>query len=111
MDFNPIEEQLRCMEHIINLAVKAFLYTIDEEGGHNIEDKGTDFDSNVWQHHGPYGRLRNIITVITCTPQRHEEFAKLTQEALPNETTLSPIIANQTRWNSDLKAIKRALQL
>ena len=55
--------------------------------------------------------MRNIITFITCTPQRREEFAKLTQEALPNETAFSPIIANQTRWNSDFKAIKRALQL
>ena len=44
-----MEQRLRCMGHIINLAVKAFLYGIDKESGNDIEERGTDFDSNVWR--------------------------------------------------------------
>jgi len=58
-----------------------------------------------------HGKLRNIITYICWTPKRREEFAKITQEAQPEETAFQPIAANLTRWNSDFKALKRALRL
>ena len=55
--------------------------------------------------------MRNLITFITCTPQRREEFNCLTQEDQPDSTSYQPLTPNQTRWNSDFTAIKRALQL
>ena len=64
-----------------------------------------------WRVRGPYGRLRNIITYICWTPQRRGEFAALVQDALPEETAFQLIAANLTRWNSDFKTIKWALQV
>ena len=39
-----------------------------------------------WRQHGPYGRLRNIITYICWTPQRRDEFIQLTREFPPDTT-------------------------
>lgn len=35
----------------------------------------------------------------------------MTQEASPDTTAFLPIAANQTRWNSDYRAINRAIEL
>lgn len=43
--------------------------------------------------------------------QRRGESVELGQDALPEKTAFQPIAANLTRWNSDIKTIKRALQL
>ena len=103
---------MRCIGHVINLVVKAFVY------GQDFMDTNDDTNStenldlyDQWRKRGPYGKLRNIITYISWTPQRRKEFAKITQEAQPEATAFQPIAANLTRWNSDFKALKRALQL
>ena len=108
--FDPVEHRLRCIGHVINLAVKAFLYVanLDLIGRHDKDEKE---DLWNWRVCGPYGRLRNIITYVCWTPQRRDEFAELVLEASPDESAFQPIAANLTRWNSDFKAIKRALQL
>ena len=115
--FNPVEHRLRCIGHVINLVVKAFLYgassgevQIDIDSDTSIDEDSTT-QIAFWRKRGPYGRLRNVITYICWTPQRREEFSRLTHEATPDETAFQPITANLTRWNSDYKAIKRALQL
>lgn len=125
--FDPKQKRLRCFGHIINLVVKAFLYGKDP----GIEDdddidmmlgKKENMDGNLdsmteteqllyWRKRGPYGRLRNIITFICRTPQRREDFAKLTRETSPDIKVFAPIAANDTRWNGDFRAIKRALEL
>jgi len=110
--FDPIESRLRCVGHVINLVVKAFLYGQEFVSTNDVANDEEDLDLYAqWRKRGPYGRLRNIITYICWTPQRREEFAKITQEAQPEETAFQPIAANLTRWNSDFKALKRALQL
>jgi len=102
--FNPEESRLRYIGHVINLVVKAFLY------GYEVEkDALLEASSSIWRKRGPYGKLRNVITYICWSPQRREEFTLITQEALPEETAFQPIAANLTRWNSDFKALKRAL--
>ena len=108
IDFNPVESRLRCIGHVINLVVKAFLYGQDFINSNSQSSKDP---FNQWQQQGPYGKLQYIITYICWTPQRQEEFAKITQEGQLEETTFQPIAANLTRWNSDFKALKRALQL
>ena len=72
-DFNPIEQRLRCMGHVINLVVQAFLHSTDIEE----EGKVAGLQASDWRKRGTYGRLRNIITYITWTPQRREEFTRL----------------------------------
>ena len=90
--FDPVEHRLQCFGHIINLAVKAFLLGLKE-------DKG------------PYSRLKAVITYICWTPQRRNEFKKIAQTDSPFETAFLPITNNVTRWNSDFRAIKRAIRL
>ena len=108
--FDPVEHRLRCIGHVTNLVVKAFLYGANLDLiGRNNKDEVEDLWN--WRVRRPYGRLRNIITYICWTPQRRDEFAELVQDALPEETAFQPIAANLPRWNSDFKAIKRALQL
>lgn len=118
--FHWQEKRLRCFGHIINLIVKAFLYgtnsntlLIVEPDSSNLETSPEELDTRLdhWRQHGPYGRLRNIITYICWTPQRREEFIQLTQQSSPDTTAFLPIAANQTRWNSDYHAINRALEL
>ena len=112
--FDYQERRLRCFGHIINLVVKAFLYVVDTTNTESLDrEKGKEADLlfEYWRQRGPYSRLRNIITYICWTPQRREEFIHLTRESCPDTTAFLPIAANQTRWNSDYRAINRALEL
>lgn len=107
VSFDVKEHRLRCIGHVINLVVKAFLYGIESDH----EMPNLDEPSTFWRRQGSYGKLRNIINYICWTPQRRDEFIRLTQESSSEDSTFQPIAANLTRWNSDFKAIKRALQL
>ena len=112
--FDDTESRLRCLGHMINLVVKVFLYGSDVEADTNIADDesgATQAQMIQWRKRGPYGRLRNIITYICWTPQRREEFTNIAKEYAPNDPAFQPIAVNLTRWNSDFRAIKRALHL
>ena len=114
VSFNHVESRLRCLGHVINLVVKVFLYGIDLELNTNnreAESENTQENIQMWRGRGPYGRLRNVITFICWTPQRREEFSTISKEQSPNDPAFQPIAANQTRWNGDFLAIKRALHL
>ena len=62
--FDPEESRLRCIGHVINLVVKAFLYGYEVE-----EDALLEASSSIWRKRGPYGKLRNVITYICWSPQ------------------------------------------
>ncbi|KAF8430367.1 hypothetical protein EV426DRAFT_504890, partial [Tirmania nivea] len=64
--------RLRCIGHVINLVVKAFLYGYEfmEESESDSED--SEKVATSWRKRGPYGKLRNVITYICWTPQRRE---------------------------------------
>jgi len=128
IQFDPKQRRLRCFGHIVNLVVKAFLYGKDPTAATHASDIEMSMgieeleDENIgsmteteqllhWRRRGPYGRLRNIITFICRTPQRREDFAKVTRETSPDIRVFAPIAANDTRWNGDFQAIKRALEL
>jgi hypothetical protein len=59
--FNPDTHRLRCTGHVINLAVKAFLFGNSKEA---IRDEtyqlGTEEDLARWRQCGPLGKVHNI---------------------------------------------------
>jgi hypothetical protein len=77
--------RLRCLGHIINLAVKAFLYGKNAE---SFEVEISDLDLKkleekhylellaAWRKKGPVGKLHNIVIWIRRTPQRRQIFKR-----------------------------------
>jgi hypothetical protein len=65
--------RLRCLGHVINLAVKAYLFGKDVE---EIETNAVSYRENLevfkelelWRKRGPVGKLHNIIIFICRTP-------------------------------------------
>jgi hypothetical protein len=77
--------RLRCFGHIINLAVKAFLFGKDPEAFEIEADiysklEREEKELEVWRKLGPIGKLHNVVTYIRKTPQRREAFLKLASE-------------------------------
>jgi len=71
--------RLRYFKHIINLAVKTFLWRSDSES-FKIEAKlfkklkQTKKELYLWRKRGPVEKLHNITIYINKTPQRRETF-------------------------------------
>ena len=64
---NGPEHQVRCIGHIINLIVKAFLFREDADAIN--EDSNEDINiamalHRLWQRQGPVGKLHNLVTWI-----------------------------------------------
>src|SRR5579871_3547351 len=123
--------RVRCLGHVINLAVHAFLYKNDDEAleiarrrdqGENVRDAdltdeafggqitvGGKKSSNEvktaeeWRCYGPIGKLFNIVKHIRSSNSLYQSFLKLTGRQIP--------LANATRWNSWFVMIFTALKL
>lgn len=109
--------RLRCLGHILNLTVKAFLFGEDAEAFEAEALAAFTLQAEInelslWRRRGPVGCLHNIIYYIKKTAQRLEDFSKLQAESnWDNDHCLQVIADNATRWNSVYKMIERALQL
>lgn len=97
LPYDPIHHRLRCQGHIINLAIKSFLFVTDQE---NIEE---DKEINVyvvtlkqieeWRKKGPLGKLHNFVVWLAASTQRLHNFLDVSHNhRLPRD--------NSTRWNS-----------
>jgi hypothetical protein len=91
--------RLRCLGHIINLAVKAFLYGKNTE---SFEVEISDLDLKkleekhylellaAWRKKGPVGKLHNIVIWIRRTPQRRQIFKSIEiKEGISSSSTFS----------------------
>jgi len=132
--FKPEERRLRCLGHIIHLAVKKLLFG---EAADAIESTGNgdlDCDDDAedaladpltrWRRSGPIGRLHNLNAAILQSPQNLECIMKWQEEDLQSgvleavdpesgkrRVPLWPIADNETRWNSRHRMMVRALLL
>jgi hypothetical protein len=93
--------RIRCIGHIINLAVQAFLFQslveIDQlELYDEQEAKGEIRDEveerAIFRKIGPLGKLHNIVVHIQGSAGRTKEFKDLAKRTIP--------LDNRTRWNS-----------
>lgn len=114
-DFNPRWQRLRCIGHIINLIVKAFLF------GKGVSRMQKDLagasDDNafqIWGKMGPIGKAHNICVYINRNDQRREAFRSCITGAYGEEDqlfNLQLIVDRGIRWNAVYAMIKRVLHL
>ncbi|EJP61141.1 putative transposase [Beauveria bassiana ARSEF 2860] len=100
--YDPLPHRLRCLGHVINLAVMEFLV------GKRPSTTGTYLGPSAeqveqWRKRGAIGKLHNIVTYITWTPQRLRTFTALTDGLRLRRD-------NDTRWNSWYKMVECALR-
>jgi hypothetical protein len=83
--------QIRCIGHIINLVVQAFLFTdiIDTEELELIDEEAR---KSKFRLLGPLGKAHNIVVHIRGSPARTKAFKSLAGRMIPMD--------NSTRWNS-----------
>jgi hypothetical protein len=103
--------RIRCIGHIINLAVQAFLFQslikIDQlklydkqEAKGEIRDK---VDKRViFRKIRPLGKLHNIVVHIQSSAGRIKEFKDLAKRMIP--------LDNRTRWNSWYQMLIMAIE-
>jgi hypothetical protein len=112
---HPELRRVRCLGHILNLAVKAFLFGQDPES-FEVEVQTyqiTNFEKllQVWRKRGPIGKLHNTIAFIRRSSQRREAFDRVVKLRDDEFKSLTVIMDNSTRWNSTDASISRALKL
>ena len=102
--WDPLLHRVRCIGHIINLAVQAFLFhnfaQIDELD--SFEDReamardglaeATEDLRQIFRVIGPLGKLHNIVIFIRASSGRTQAFVQLVGRSIP--------LDNWTRWNS-----------
>ncbi len=97
--YDPIGHRLRCIDHIINLSVQAFLFGKHpdiEDNRHGGEGEGGDPSDKELQDYrklGPQGKLHNIIVYIMRSPQRIQKFRRLSKGLMLKRD-------HHVRWNS-----------
>jgi hypothetical protein len=105
--------RIRCIGHVINLAVQAFLFQslIEEDqliAYDNEEARGEPTTTthqiqkrNLFRTMGPLGKLHNIVIFIRL-PSHRKEFKLLAGRMIP--------LDNRTRWNSWYHMLQVALK-
>ncbi|CEJ82383.1 Putative Transposase-like protein [[Torrubiella] hemipterigena] len=105
--YDPKAHRLRCQGHIINLAVKAFLFVTDNE---KLEYKDPNLHQTTlkqieaWRQKGPLGKIHNFVIYIQRSVQRSQKFL-----AISHNHRLAR--DNDTRWSSWYAMLHTALSL
>jgi hypothetical protein len=76
---DPRSRRVRCLGHIINLVVQAFMkgcevMDAEESGLSKIQQKRL---LEEWRNKGFYGKLHNLVVFIRASPQRRGTFKAL----------------------------------
>jgi hypothetical protein len=98
--YDPIEHRLRCIGHVINLSVQAFLFDrhpdIENDRrarGEDGDDGPSDKELQDYRKLGPQDKLHNIIVFFMRSPQRIQKFRRLSKNLMPKRDY-------RVRWNS-----------
>ena len=114
LDWDAEYMRIRCIGHIINLIVQAFLFSgivkIEELESYNEQEQeggieATDDEVVRVQFRllGPLGKGHNIVVHIRKSAGRTAEFKELAGRMVPMD--------NRTRWNSWYKMLKVLLEV
>jgi hypothetical protein len=117
MEWNPEQQRIRCMGHIINLIVQSFLFgdmktlseedlfSYDQEDEIGIEIQRTEASSrrDKMRTMGPLGKIHNIVVHIRSSGPRTKEFVDNAGCRIP--------LDNRTRWNSWYSMLNTAIKV
>ena len=99
-DYDATEHRIRCLGHILNLAVQDFLCVkdIEQAEGASLGEISTNY------RFGPLGKLHNLVVTFARNPEKLQRFKVISNGLiLPRD--------NSTRWNSWHRLIQRAINL
>ena len=115
INWNQTFQRIRCIGHILNLIVKAFLFADDSEEqlmesydredglGEEPDDKRRKERANsIRARMGVMGKVHNIVVHIRALPNRTNQFKEMAGRSIP--------LGNRTRWNSWFYMLKVALE-
>ena len=107
LSYDPIRYRIHYQGHIINLAVKSFLFITDKE---SIEE---DKETNVYaitlkeieeqRKKGPLRKLHNFVIWLAQSTQRLHQWLDMANIRIPRD--------NSTRWNSWFRMLQLAWAL
>jgi hypothetical protein len=113
INWDPNHYRLRCLGHMVNLIVQAFLFStisIEELESYDKKEQEEDHihDSETetraqFRTMGVLGKVHNITVHIRGSASRTNEFVKEAGKRIP--------LDNRTRWNSWFSMIDRACSL
>jgi len=110
VDWDPVFQRVRCIGHIINLAVQDFLFqdiiNMQQLAAYDEEDERGNVEDEAGRRStvrgiGSLGKLHNIVTFIRGSPGRTKRFKKVAGRMIP--------LDNRTRWNSWYTMVQVAL--
>jgi hypothetical protein len=115
INWNQTFQRLRCMGHIINLVVQAFLFTNDQEeqvmdsydkedeSGEELDEKGRkERATSIRNRMGVMGKIHNVVIHIRASPTRTNKFEAIAGKSIP--------LDNRTRWNSWFRMLNITLE-
>lgn len=106
--FHHEENRVRCLAHIINLAVQEILKHIKAE---EAEDENIILSKLSHSNNNIIPKLRKLIVKIRSSPQKREKFSWHCCLYKHDENSLNLILDVRTRWNSTYLMLNRALKL
>ena len=103
--------RLRCLSYIINLVMKALLFSNKSPSLQKALEGSSDADHfKIWREHGAIGKLHNLVTYIIRSESRIRAF-KASQKVDTSDLILHLKRNFGVKWNSTYIMIKRALKL
>lgn len=121
INWDPEIQRVRCIGHVINLFVQAFLFTTiseeeltaydqedmqveaEEDSDRATQEQKKKARQDKIRQMGPIGKLHNIVVYIRSSGNRTAEFTQEAERRIP--------LDNRTRWNSWYNMLKVALSL
>jgi hypothetical protein len=103
-DYDSKQHRIRCVGHVINLAVKAFWFGDVDRTLLQDTIVVTQDTMAVWRRMGPWGKAHNITIYALASPQRRQELKNLGGHTVLQRD-------NATRWNSGFTMIQSLLRI
>jgi hypothetical protein len=120
--FDIDERRLRCLGHIVNLAVKLLLFNGNlMELGKELQQVVAEVQEDVparlrnarikeWRARGVVGRLHNVILYIRASTQRRNTFMAELEIDMRKLPASRVYLDNDTRWSSTHDMIQSAVK-
>ena len=115
LGFEPKDRRLRCMGHVINLIVEAYLFGQDCSTFEvQWKKAGGPQRRQLWRGRGELGKLHNLVAHVMASGKRSDVFRDLQIDnnvGVANGKIWQLVLDGGIRWNASYSMIRRALEL